>query len=56
MKATAAFKMKKETKRMLTRISDSTARGEFKRMMINAQLQSMIRPKKERRQHDGESE
>jgi hypothetical protein len=56
MKANATFKMAKETKRLLANITDAHERGEKKRMMIDAQLQSMIRPKKERRNNNGDTE
>lgn len=56
MKANAGFKLKKETKRMLAQIGNPAERGEFKRMMIEAQLQSMIRPKKERRTQESSDE
>jgi hypothetical protein len=56
MKANAGFKMKKETKRMLAQVSDVHARGVLRRAMITAQLQSMVRPKKERRPQESSDE
>lgn len=56
MKANAAFKMKKETKRMLAQISNPHERGELRRAMITAQLQSLVRPKKERRTQESTDE
>ncbi len=38
MKSGNNFKMPKEVKRVASTIIDSSARGEFKRLMINAQL------------------
>ena len=56
MKANSGFKMKKETKRMLAQVSDPHERGELRRAMIAAQLQSMVRPKKERRPQESTDE
>jgi hypothetical protein len=56
MKANAGFKMKKETKRMLAQVSDPHERGQLRRAMITAQIQSMIRPKKERRPQESTDE
>jgi hypothetical protein len=56
MKANSGFKMKKEIKRMLAQVSDVHERGELRRAMITAQIQSMIRPKKERRTQESSDE
>lgn len=56
MKPNSGFKMSKETKRWLAGIADAHERGEKRRMMIHAELQSMIRPKKERRSEQGDTE
>ncbi len=41
---TKTFKLSKTTKRMMATIVDAHARGHFKRMMIDAQLESEKRP------------
>jgi hypothetical protein len=48
LKPTATFKMDKQTKRFMTTILDDHKRGEYKRAMIDAQLQSQVqyRPSK----------
>lgn len=48
MKATAGFKMKRNTKYQLAMITDPHRRGEFKRAMIQAQLASAVRVKEKR--------
>lgn len=44
-KPTSTFKMKKQTKRFMATIVDPVMRAEFKRMMIDAQIQSEFKPK-----------
>jgi hypothetical protein len=56
MKPNAAFKMPKEIKRLLARELDAGRRGTQRRTMIEAQLQSLVRPKKERRNNNGDTE
>lgn len=45
LKPTSNFKMKKQTKRFMSTIVDPVKRALFKKMMIDAQLQSEIKPK-----------
>jgi hypothetical protein len=45
-KPTSTFKLAKTTKTMMSRIADDHARGHFKRMMIDAQLEAQKRPSK----------
>jgi hypothetical protein len=56
MKANSAFKMPKEFKRLLAQHHDAHQRGEQRRALIQAELQSLIRPKKERRNQQGDTE
>lgn len=49
LKPTDKFKLSKQTKRMMANIVDAHERGAFKRAMIQAQLQSEIRPKERKR-------
>jgi hypothetical protein len=56
MKANATFKMPKEFKRLLAQTHDAHRRGEQRRALIQAELQSLIRPKKERRSQQGDTE
>lgn len=44
MKSTSTFKLKKSTKTILSRIVDPVLRNQFKRMMIDAQLASQVKP------------
>ncbi len=44
-KPTSTFKMKKQTKRFIATIIDPEKRAEFKRIMIEAQIQSEFKPK-----------
>jgi len=48
MKPTSTFKMSAQTKRFMATITDDHKRGEYKRAMIDAQLQSQVpfRPSK----------
>ena len=48
MKPTSTFKMSAQTKRFMATIVDDHKRGEYKRAMIDAQLQSQVpvRPSK----------
>ena len=48
MKPTANFKMAKQTKRLLATIVDKTTRDLYKANMIQAQLQSEVKPVKEK--------
>ena len=48
MKATAAFRMEQQTKRSMARILDPHRRGQFKRAMIHAQLQSSVVVRREK--------
>jgi hypothetical protein len=48
MKPTATFKLSKQTKRFMATIIDNHKRGEYKRAMIDAQLQASIQPKREK--------
>lgn len=48
MKPTKTFKLSKTTKRMMATITGATERGDFKRMMIDAQLQSQVVIKREK--------
>ena len=49
MKPTKTFKMAKQTKRLMATITDKNARDAFKANMIQSQLQSEIKPVKEKR-------
>jgi hypothetical protein len=41
----SSFRLKKDSKRLLSFILDSHRRGQVKRCMIEAQLQSEVKPK-----------
>lgn len=45
LKPTAAFKLDQSTKRIMARIIDPDKRSEYKKIMIEAQLASLIAPK-----------
>lgn len=47
MKATQNFRMKSTTKYLLSTITDDGARAVFRQNMIQAQLQSEVKPPKE---------
>jgi hypothetical protein len=47
------FRLKNTTKAMMASITDDTARGEFKRAMIQAQLQSEIMPPRDKKPAGG---
>lgn len=49
MRPTQTFKMAKQTKRLMATIVDADSRNAFKSNMIQAQLQSMIKPVKEKK-------
>jgi hypothetical protein len=49
MKPTAAFKMKRSNKYLLARELDPHVRGAFRRALIQAQLQSEVRPREKRK-------
>lgn len=52
-KPTSTFKMKKQTKRFMATIVDPVKRAEFKRIMIDAQLQSEIRSRPTKGDREG---
>ena len=56
LRPTANFKMEKQNKRFLATIIDPHKRGEIKRSMIQAQLQSQVqyRPSKGKKDNQGE--
>lgn len=41
---TKAFRLSKTTKRRMATITDDKERGEYRRMMINAELEASIKP------------
>lgn len=45
LKPTSNFKMKKQTKRFMATFVDPVQRAQFKKMMIDAQLQSEVKTK-----------
>ena len=49
LKPSKTFKLSKQTKRFMCTYTDAHARGEYKRAMIQAQLESEIVPKREPR-------
>ena len=54
LKPTAAFKMSTQTKRFLATIDNPHKRGEVKRSMIDAQLQSQIQYRPSKNKDRGE--
>lgn len=48
MNPTSTFKMNKQTKRFMTRLVNVEQRNQFKRMMIDAQLCSEVKPKEKK--------
>lgn len=48
MTPTSTFKMNKQTKRFMTRLVNVEQRNQFKRMMIDAQLCSEVKPKEKK--------
>jgi hypothetical protein len=49
LKPNKTFKLNKQTKRFMCTFTDAHARGDYKRAMIQAQLESEIAPKREPR-------
>jgi hypothetical protein len=45
LKPNASFKLDKQTKRLMATILDKHQRGQYKKTMIEAQLQSLITPR-----------
>lgn len=56
MRATASFKLSKQTKRIMATIVDPIKRSEYKRSMIQAELSSLIQPRREKTKNSGKSE
>lgn len=48
LKPTSSFKLSAQAKRFMATIVDPHKRGEFKRAMIQAQLEAANKPKRER--------
>ncbi len=58
LKPTASFKLSKTTKRILalTKFSSQDQRNAWKRSMIQAELASLIQPKRERSRREDKAE
>jgi hypothetical protein len=52
IKPTSTYKMPKSIKMLLTRYKDPHVRGEMKRMMIQADLESKIVPKTDKNKYN----
>ncbi len=48
MRATASFRLSKQSKRIMATIVDPVKRSEYKRSMIEAELSAMIQPRREK--------
>lgn len=48
LKPTAAFKLNQQSKRIMATYLDPHKKGAYKRAMIEAQLESLIQPKREK--------
>jgi hypothetical protein len=56
MRATASFRLSKQTKRIMATIVDPIKQSEYKRAMINAELASLIQPRREKSKNNIKTE
>jgi hypothetical protein len=56
LKPNASFKLDKQTKRLMATMLDKHQRGQYKKTMIEAQLQSLITPRITKNKRDNSAD